>query len=292
MNVKQKSAFMVLILLGLVILAFSVIEERHLVPVIFPSGVIGVHEKRLLILSTLLMLIIVIPVFFLTFMYMWEYRAGNKDAEYRPDWDNSVFAEIVWWGLPMLIVFALSVLAWRRTHELDPFKPIESDSKTITIQVVALQWKWLFLYPEENIATVNYIQIPDNVPVKFEITSDAPMNSFWIPALGGQIYAMPGMKSELHLMADTTGEFRGSSANISGDGFAGMTFVTKASSQEEYDQWIKQVQSSSQAMNVQAYKQLVQPSSYNPQAFYKLEAPTLFNDIIMKYMVPNHELAR
>lgn len=287
MNSKYKSAFLVLIILGLAIYGFSFIEEKFL-PVLFPSGIIAQHEKRILIVSTILMLIVVLPVFFLTFLYVWEYRVGSKNRTYEPDWDNSVLAEVVWWGLPMLIITALSVLTWNRTHELDPFKLINTEAKPMTIQVVALQWKWLFLYPEENIATVNFVQFPENVPVNFEITSDAPMNSFWVPALGGQIYAMPGMKTRLHLMADKVGEFNGSSANLSGEGFAGMKFIAKATSQEEYDKWVESVKNSGQSLSLEGYKKLVEPSSDNPKALYKLDADNLFEGIIMKYMEPHH----
>src|SRR5690606_1455086 len=137
------------------------------------------------------------------------------------------------------------IVTWHKTHELDPFKPIESDKKTLTIQVVALQWKWRFIYPEENIATINLVQFPENTPIHFEITADAPMNSFLIPSLGGQIYAMPNMKTELNLIANKRGDFRGISANLSGEGFSGMNFIARSSTEKEYRNWVESVQISS-----------------------------------------------
>jgi cytochrome o ubiquinol oxidase subunit 2 len=157
----------------------------------------------------------------------------------------------------------------------------------LKIQVVALQWKWLFIYPEEKIATINFIQIPKDTPVHFEITADAPMNSFWIPSLGSQIYAMPKMKTELHLIADSEGDFRGCSANISGEGFSGMTFITRASSADDYKKWVQTAKKATLSMDWNAFNKLVEPSSYNPVAFYKLADPTLFDKILMKYMEPS-----
>ncbi len=157
----------------------------------------------------------------------------------------------------------------------------------MTIQVVALDWKWLFLYPEYGIATVNFIQFPENTPINFEITSDAPMNSFWIPQLGGQIYAMPAMRSKLHLIASETGSFRGVSANISGKGFAGMMFTAKASTDEEFNQWVRWVKQSPKRLDKIVYEQLLKPTEYHPVEYYLLLQNDLFDQILMKYMVPS-----
>jgi cytochrome o ubiquinol oxidase subunit 2 len=169
---------------------------------------------------------------------------------------------------------------------LDPFRPLASKKKPITIQAVALQWKWLFIYPEQKIATVNFVQFPVNHPVKFEITADAPMNSFWIPRLGGQVYAMSGMRSLLYLSADSMDEFRGSSANISGKGFSGMTFTAKSSSAEDFEKWVDSVRAAEVDLNRESYSALAAPSEYNPAAFYRLEKEGLFDWIVMKYMKP------
>jgi cytochrome o ubiquinol oxidase subunit 2 len=153
--------------------------------------------------------------------------------------------------------------------------------------VVALQWKWLFLYPEEKIATVNFVQFPKQTPIHFEITADAPMNSFWIPRLGGQIYAMPKMKTELYLMADEDGDFRGSSANLSGEGFSGMTFIARAASNEDYEKWVESAKQSSNQLSLEEYRKLAAPSKDNLVGIYQLKEENLFEQIIMKYMSPS-----
>jgi cytochrome o ubiquinol oxidase subunit II len=250
-----------------------------------PKGLIALKERDLMLIATVLMLIVVIPVFILTIAIAWEYRASNKNAEYTPDWDYNLTAESIWWGFPLVIVIILSFVAWESSHELDPFKPIQSSTKPLRIQVVALQWKWLFIYPEQDIATINFIQIPEKTPINFEITADAPMNSFWIPELGGQIYAMPGMETKLHLIADDIGSFRGSSANISGEGFASMTFDVKSSSQEDFDQWVQSVKQSSANLAQNEYLKIAKPSSYDPVATFILGQKDLFKWIVMRPMM-------
>lgn len=252
------------------------------IAVLNPLGMIALKERDLLLTATWIMLLIVIPVFLLTVWIAFKYAVGNLREKFRPEWDNSYLAEAVWVGVPCILAIALSVLIWNSCHELDPFKPLVSKEKPLTIQVVALDWKWLFLYPDQGIATVNFVQFPEQVPIHFEITADAPMNSFWIPQLGGQIYAMPGMKAQLHLIADAPGSYSGSSANISGVGFSGMKFIAKSSSQAEFTAW---VQSIAEAQNILDYSVVLKQSSYNPAAFYVLQNKDLFNQIIQKYMM-------
>lgn len=263
------------------------------IAVLNPMGLIADKQRNLLVTATLLMLIVVVPVILITFAIAWKYRASNHKAKYEPEWSESWLAELAWWGVPCLIILVLAVINWKGCHELDPFRPIVTQEKPLRIQVVALQWKWLFIYPEQQIATVNFFQIPEKTPIAFEITADAPMNSFWIPRLAGQVYAMPGMRSKLHLMANGPGNFRGSSANLSGKGFAGMTFVTQVSSREEFDQWIDSVRGSGAPLNLESYRELVKPSEYQPATSYLLQADDLFGWIIMKYMMPmdgmNHD---
>lgn len=288
MKIKHKFALFFLIL---ILTALSALLYRYAVysEIINPKGLIALQQLYLMHISTLLMLIVVIPVFILTMAICWKFRATNKKAPYTPYWNHDTTAEVIWWGFPFAIVLVLSYVTWLSSHQLDPYKPLsETTVKPITIQVVALDWKWLFIYPEEKIATVNFFQFPEKTPLNFEITSDAPMNSFWIPQLGGQIYAMPGMRTKLHLIADEPGSFRGSSANISGKGFAGMVFTAKSSSREEFDQWVKSVQGSSETLGVGEYKLLAKPSEYNPEAFYTLKEDQLFDQIVMKYMMPSN----
>ncbi len=254
--------------------------------VLNPAGIIAQKEFNLLVFATLLMLVIVVPVLFMTFFIAWKYREGNKKARYAPEWDGNRKLETIWWGFPLVIILVLSVVTWQSSHELDPFKPIKAEAKTMTIQVVALQWKWLFIYPDEEIAMVNEVRFPANTPVKFEITSDAPMNSFWIPRLGGQMYAMSGMSTELNLMADQPGIYQGRSANISGEGFAGMKFNAVSMSQDEFDAWLSDIRLLPNGLGMKDYKELVRPSTNNLPAYYSTVEKDLYNKTIMKYMAP------
>lgn len=289
MDRKLKGAFFFLVFFGVVAIGLLFLYSDGVI-VLNPKGLIGEKQKDLLLLATLIMLFIVIPVFILTFFIAWKYRASNKEAKYNPNWDSSHVAEALWWGVPLIMIIVLSVITWRACHELDPFKPIASSAKPLRVQVVALQWKWLFIYPEQNIASVNYLQFPEQIPIEFEITSDAPMNSFWIPELGGQVYAMSGMKSKLSLIANGVGSYRGFSANISGHGFSGMTFMAHSSSQEDFDQWVVSVKQSP-SLGLEEYKQLAEPSEYNAPATFMVPDGTLFDWIVMKYMMPGMENA-
>ena len=272
----------VLIMQPLMVLFF-----RDQISVLFPAGWVAVEERNLLYVIQAIMLLVIIPVYVLTFIFSWNYAAHNSKAKYEPDIVDNIIAECVWWGLPCILTIAIAVVTWVKTEQLDPFKPLESDKPTITIQVVALDWKWLFIYPDAKVASVNFVQFPANVPVRFQITADAPMNSFWIPHLGGQIYAMPNMITELNLIADVPGEYRGSSANFSGKGFAGMHFIAKASSAEEYEAWVKSAQEHTQSLNWTTYSNLALQSVNDPVQFFKLDDASLFDQISMKYMHPH-----
>lgn len=250
---------------------------------LFPKGIIGIEQRNLLLITQAVMLLVIVPVYVLTYIFSWRYRASNHEAEYDPHLIDNKTAEFIWWGVPLVVTAAVCVLTWIKTHELDPYKPIESDKKAITIQAVALQYKWLFIYPEEGIASLNFLQFPVNTPLKFEVTSDAPMNSLWIPRLGGQIYAMPNSRTILYLMADATGDFRGSSANISGEGFADMHFVARSSTEEEFKSWVESVKKKS-TLDFTAYNELAKPGVSEPEGF-RVEGP-LFDRILNKYMHP------
>lgn len=269
---------------------FSVFLYRDYISVLFPKGIIALEERNLLLIIQAIMLLVIIPVYILTFYFSWKYNADKPHGEYDPDIVDSTLAEFIWWGVPIVITIVIAYITWVKTYELDPYRPIDSDRKAKTIQVVALQWKWLFIYPEEQIASLNFLQFPEKTPIHFEITADAPMNSFWIPHLGGQIYAMPKMKTELNLIADETGDFRGSSANISGEGFAGMHFIARASTDEEYHQWVNSVKNSSKSLNFDEYTKLAAPSSDNPVETYQLKGEeNLFDRILMKFMHPQEK---
>jgi cytochrome o ubiquinol oxidase subunit 2 len=224
------------------------------------------------------------------FSFAWRYREGNKKAKYSPNLTGNRPAEALWWFIPSVLIVILSIVTWRATHELDPYKPLASNVPAINVQVVALDWKWLFIYPQQHIASVNLLEFPVGTPLNFEITSDAPMNSFWIPQLGGQIYAMPGMSTQLHLMASSKGDFAGSSANISGAGFAGMDFTARATSQGSFNDWVQTVQDSPQSLSQQMYDQLARASENNPVAYYSAPANNLYNSVVDKYLEPSSEL--
>lgn len=268
------------------VLALTTLLSGCDLAVLDPKGLIAVDEKHLMITALLLMFIVVIPVIILTLVISRRYRASNTKAKYTPDWSHNVWLELVWWSIPLAIVIVLATLTWISSHRLDPYKPIQSDAKPITIQVVALQWRWLFIYPDQHIATLNFVQFPVNTPVAFYITADAPMNSFQIPQLAGQIYAMAGMQTQLHLIANEMGDYKGRSVSFSGPGFSDMTFIARASSQADFDSWVKTVKQSGKALDFNAYNLLAAPSEDNTPQNFSLTTDDLFHDIIMKYMPP------
>jgi cytochrome o ubiquinol oxidase subunit II len=248
-----------------------------------PKGSVGLAERDLIATSTWAMLIVVVPVIALTLLFAWRYRASNKNAEYRPGWVHSTGIEIAIWTIPTLIILFLAVLTWKTTHELDPYKPLESQVKPINVEVVALDWKWLFIYPDLGIASVNQLAIPVGTPVNFTITSDSVMNSFFIPQLGGQIYAMAGMQTRLHLIADEAGDYAGTSANFSGKGFSDMKFRTLAKSPEEFNAWVAQVRASSDNLSMDRYHNVAEPSEKDPVRYFSAVDPKLFHNIIARY---------
>lgn len=282
---KAMRAVTVVAVLGFVVF-LGVYIGTHNMGVFNPKGIIALAEMNLIVKTTLLMLIVVIPVFIMLAVFSWRYRAGNTKAKYTPDWHSNVALEIIWWTIPIIIIVFIAKMTWVSSHELDPFKPIVSNVTPITIQVVALEWKWLFIYPEQNIATVNFVQFPEDTPINFKITGDAPMNSFWIPQLAGQIYAMAGMDTKLHVIADEKGEYMGVSSNYSGYGFSGMKFKAKASSQAEFDAWVETARQTPYILNSEEYEKLAMKSRNNNVTYYSSAESGLYDKIIMRYMTP------
>lgn len=265
-----------------VIIALVFASRGAVWQVLATHGFIGNAERSTLILAVLIMSVIIVPVFFLTFFIAIRYREDNKKAKYQPEWANNKWLELVWWGIPIVIVGTLSVLTYKTSHDLDPFKSLSSSQPPVKIQVVALQWKWLFIYPDEGVASVDEFAMPLNRPVEFTITSDAPMNSFWIPQLGGQIYAMSGMSTKLSLMADTVGNYQGSSANLSGQGHAQMNFTAKARANSDYISWLRQAKNG-EALDTSSYSKLRLPSLNNHVTYYHLDDSALYASIIARY---------
>jgi cytochrome o ubiquinol oxidase subunit 2 len=257
--------------------------------VLHPFGAVAAQQGHLIVVSTLLMLLIVVPVLALIFLFAWRYRASNDQATYSPDWDHSTGLELVIWATPLLIIIALGAVTWINTHTLDPYRrlsrldatrPIPAEVKPLTVEVVALDWKWLFIYPDLGIATVNELAAPLDVPINFKITASSVMNSFYIPALAGQIYAMPGMQTELSAVINRAGEYEGFSANYSGAGFSGMRFKFRGVSQNEFDDWVRNIRADGQSLGNEDYLQLEKPSEREPVRRYSMVASGLYDAIL------------
>lgn len=272
-----------LIAVAIIALLVFVVQGRD-VPVLDTHGTIANQQRDLILVVFGLGMLVVIPVLTMLFVIAWKYRAGNTKATYDPEFNSHLGLEVLWWGIPCLIIIVLAVITVISTYALDPYKKLESNVEPVNVQVVALEWKWLFIYPDKDIATLNYLNIPENTPINLTITSDAPMNSFWVPALAGQVYAMSGMSTKLHLMADTVGSYRGSSANISGDGFADMTFKVNSMSRVDFSKWATESVNSKTILDSARYASLAKQSKNDGDITYMLMNNDLYNEIVMKYM--------
>ncbi|PPI86332.1 ubiquinol oxidase subunit II [Candidatus Pantoea edessiphila] len=259
--------------------------------VLNPKGQIALQQRSLILIAFCLMLIVVIPAIVMTILFAWKYRESNINATYSPDWSHSNKIEIIVWTVPIIIVLFLSVLSWKSTHELEPSKPIVSTIKPIEIDVIALDWKWLFIYPKQNLATINQIAFPVNTPINFKITSNSVMNSFFIPQLGSQIYAMAGMETKLNLIANEPGVYNGISANFSGPGFSDMKFKTIVTkNNEDFAKWITKVKKSNNKLdNMNIFESIALPSENNPVKYFSVIDPDLFLHVIDKFKM-NHTM--
>jgi len=238
-----------------------------------PSGDVAVQQGHLIVVATVLMLLIIVPVIALTLLFAWRYRQSNPRATYAPDWDHSLQLELLIWAAPLLIIIALGAVTWISTHTLDPFRPlgriaagrtVPAQARPLEVEVVALDWKWLFIYPDRNVAVVNELAAPVDVPIHFDITSESVMNSFFIPALAGQIYAMPGMQSQLSAVINRPGRYEGLSANYSGAGFSGMHFTFHGMSAADFDRWLQAARAAGGTLDRGAYLALARPSQNEP----------------------------
>lgn len=251
-------------------------------PILDPKGPITLAERDLLFTAAGAMLIVIIPVFLMAFLFAWRYRAGGK-GRYRPDWCYSLPIEAVVWLVPMAIIATLGTLLVEATYRLDPYKAIDKSKPPLEVQVVAQDWKWLFIYPEQQIASVNELAFPSERPLSLKLTSDTVMNSFFIPALGGQIYAMAGMQTRLHLIAEAPGRFAGRNTQYSGRGFADQHFQAIATTPDDFDAWVDKVRQAPNALDVNNYRALAAPSIGHPVTYYSAVEPGLFDSIIAKY---------
>ncbi|MBN4667338.1 ubiquinol oxidase subunit II [Pandoraea nosoerga] len=260
-----------------------------------PAGDLAVRQRDIIIISTILMLLIIVPVIVLTLLFAWRYRESNKNAVYTPEWDHSTLLELLIWSAPLIIIIALGALTWVSTHKLDPYRPLERldarreippDTRALTVQVVAMDWKWLFFYPDQGIATVNELTAPVDRPIRFEITATTMMNSFFVPALAGQVYAMPGMETKLHAVVNKPGVYDGFSANYSGAGFSGMRFKFHGVSPEEFDAWVAKVKAQGDTLSRDKYEALAKPSEWVPVHYYADVAPNLYDAILNRCVQP------
>jgi cytochrome o ubiquinol oxidase subunit 2 len=254
-----------------------------------PAGDVASQQAHLVTISTLLMLLIIVPVIALTVLFAWRYRKGNTQAKYTPDWDHSTQLELVIWGAPLMIIIVLGLLTWISTHLLDPYRPLSridekrplaANHKPLEVQVVALDWKWLFIYPEQGIATVNELVTPVDTPIRFKITASTVMNSFYIPALAGQIYAMPGMDTTLNAVLNKPGTYDGFSANYSGAGFSHMRFKYHGMSSADFDAWVAKTKAETGSLTRTEYLALEKPSEKEPVRHYGTVTADLYSAII------------
>lgn len=254
--------------------------------IVFNSkGPIGQQQAQLIITAFILMLIVVIPVFVMVVLFSRRYRASNKKANYRPDWHDSNKVEWVIWSIPVAIIIVLAFLTWKYTHALDPYKPIKSDKEALQVEVISTDWNWLFIYPEENIALVNELMIEAGRPVRFKLTSATVMTSFFIPQLGGQIYAMAGMQTQLNLLADEPGVFHGQNIEYSGTGYHTMHFKVHAKTPEDFAAWVKQAKQSPEALSTEKYNEISGKQIENyPITTFSSVVPNLFHDVMAPYM--------
>jgi cytochrome o ubiquinol oxidase subunit 2 len=273
------------VILGTIGITLVLSSENALV--FKPKGIVAQQELDLIITNILLMLSIIIPTFLLLFIVIWRYCIRNKDAVYDPDHTFGWKGEALMWGVPALVVAVMSVITWDATHKLNPYTPLESDKEPLLIQVVAMDWKWLFIYPDQGIATLNSFHIPEKTPIHLRLAADgSPMNSFWIPQLSGQIYSMTGMSTQLYLMADGPGKYTGRAVEINGEGYAGMTFNAISTTQKEFEEWVTQVKKSPNSLTQEYYNELVKPSVNQSITYFSQVENNLYENLIHKYMYP------
>ncbi|WP_374942477.1 ubiquinol oxidase subunit II [Sphingomonas sp.] len=248
--------------------------------VLSPAGPVAAGERTILLNSLGIMLAIVVPTIMLTLSFAWWFRAGNAKAKYRPDWTYSGRLELLVWSIPTLVVIFLAGIAWIGSHDLDPPKPLASKVRPVRVEVVALDWKWLFIYPDQGVASINRLVIPVGTPVSFRITSATVMNSFFVPRLGSQIYAMSGMTTRLNLMADKPGRYRGLSAHYSGKGFPGMAFPADAVSPAQFAGWVAGAKAGGPVLDARGYLKLLDESENVKPYTYRTVAPGLFDEVV------------
>lgn len=261
--------------------------------VLDPKGPVGEHQAYLIKVAFALMLIVVLPVFVMVVWFSIRYRASNKKATYRPKWTHSNAIEAVVWGIPVLIIIALGYITWDSTHKLNPYKPLESENEALKIDVISTDSDWLFVYPDYGVASLNQFVFPVNTPLNFRFTSGSVMTSFFIPALGSQMYVMAGMQTKLHLMADEVGVFRGQNMEYSGNGYAGMHFKAISTTDDGFANWLKGVEEAPDSLSLERFNEINMMVNMNhPVTSFSSVEPGLFDKVMMEYMqwmhMPEH----
>ena len=283
---------------GLLIPALALLLSGCDAVLISPAGDVARQQRDLIAISVVLMLIIIIPVIVMILLFAWKYRESNKaaHAEYDPEWSHSTVLELIVWSAPLMIIIALGAITWTSTHKLDPYRPLDQiapsrpvaeGTKPLVVEVVALDWKWLFLYPEQGIATVNEMAAPVDRPIEFHITASTVMNAFFVPSMAGMIYAMPGMETKLHAVMNKPGDFEGMSANYSGAGFSDMRFRFHSLSDGDFDAWVAKVRAGGGELGRDDYLKLEQPSEREPVKYYGTVAQGLYDRILNRCVESN-----
>lgn len=297
---QSNSAWLTLIVVGslaIFTLASAIFLRGQHIALLDPKGFIANEQLKLLLVSTGIMTAFAVIILFFIYFFAWRYREGNNKTVHDPSAGRSKLLIFTAWASPLLVCAVLISIMLPATQKLEPQKSIESSADELTVRVIAMRWKWLFLYPDQEIATLNYLQIPVDTPIRFELTADeAPMNSFWIPNLGGMLYSMTEHVNPLNLIADTIGEYEGGAAEVNGRGFAGMRFKTNVSSREDFDDWVHGVADSSVVLDETEYQHLLKPSEYVDAVTYHSPAnQELFDNLLKKYSgththyVPAHD---
>jgi cytochrome o ubiquinol oxidase subunit II len=266
------------------VLLYTVLIQGHNVATLNPQGFVAGEEKGMIIFSGILLLSVAVPVVGVLYFFAWKYRESNTKATHDPTFQAGKLFLVATWGIPAVFMAVLSVAMWTSTHKYVPQQTIAAKVKPLVVQVVAMRWKWLFIYPEQHIATVNFVEVPVNTPVTFALTADdAPMSGFWIPNLGGMLYAMTGHINNLNLMADKPGDYQGSTSEINGAGMADMKFTARASSKVDFDKWVENTKQSWDVLDESEYQQLLKPSVANPEKDYSEFEHGLYAKVLMKY---------
>lgn len=262
-------------------------NQPFIAGVLDPRGPVAANEYQLLQNATVIMLAVIVPVIVMTLAFAWWFRSGNRRARRLPDWDYAGPLEVVTWMVPLLVILFLGGMAWIASHELDPAKPLPSNMPPLEIEVVSLDWKWLFIYPGANVAAVNHLVVPAGRPLRLRLTSGSVMNSFFVPQLGSQIYTMAGMTTTLHLQADRPGTFAGMSAQFSGDGFSDMRFTVDAVAARDFASWLAHTRASGARLDNDSYAILAQPGTSAPGDFH-LASPQLFDQVLAASAAHSH----